>query len=107
MAMIQPHVLAIALVVAIFSSAIPYSLEMFALRRLPTKSFGILTSGEPAVGALTGALLLGEVLPLAKWLGIAAIVGATIGTTLTAGTGAASGEPGNSGAGTKPVGSEA
>jgi len=82
--LLQPHVLAVALVVAIFSSAIPYSLEMFALRRLPTKSFGILTSGEPAVGALAGALLLGEMLPLAKWLGIAAIVGATIGTTLTA-----------------------
>ncbi|MPS67132.1 MAG: EamA family transporter [Novosphingobium sp.] len=82
--LLQPHVLAVALVVAIFSSAIPYSLEMFALRRLPTKSFGVLTSGEPAVGALAGALLLGEMLPFAKWIGIAAIVGATIGTTLTA-----------------------
>ncbi|PZQ56979.1 MAG: EamA family transporter [Novosphingobium pentaromativorans] len=83
-ALLQPHVLATALVVAIFSSAIPYSLEMFALRRLPTKSFGILTSGEPAVGALTGALLMGETLPMVKWLGIAAVVGASIGTTLTA-----------------------
>jgi inner membrane transporter RhtA len=83
--LLQPHVLAIALVVAVFSSAIPYSLEMFALRRLPTKSFGILTSGEPAVGALAGVLLLGEMLSPPQWLGIAAIVGATFGTTLTAG----------------------
>ncbi|EQB18541.1 EamA family transporter [Novosphingobium lindaniclasticum] len=98
-ALLLPHVLAIALLVAIFSSAIPYSLEMFALRRLPTKSFGILTSGEPAVGALAGALLLGEMLPFAQWIGIAAIVGATIGTTLTA-----RGQSGGNGA--KPVISE-
>ncbi|MFC4593713.1 EamA family transporter [Sphingobium sp. EP60837] len=81
-----PHVLGLALIVALLSSAIPYSLEMFALRRLPTRTFGVLTSGEPAVGAVVGALLLHEKLPLAKWLGIAGIVAASIGTTITSRT---------------------
>lgn len=80
------HVLGLGLVVALLSSAIPYSLEMFALRRLPTRTFGVLTSGEPAVGAVVGALFLHEKLPLAKWLGIAGIVAASIGTTITSRT---------------------
>jgi len=82
-ALLDPQILVIGLGVAFLSSAIPCSLEMFALRRLPAKSFGILTSGEPAVGAVMGMLLLGEALPLAMWLGIAAIVAASIGTTLS------------------------
>lgn len=71
-----PHALALALVVALSSSAVPYSLEMYALRRLPTQTFGVLTSGEPVMGAVTGALLLNENLSLLKWIGIAAIVAA-------------------------------
>jgi inner membrane transporter RhtA len=77
-------VLGWGVVVALLSSAIPYCLEMFALRRLPTKTFGVLTSGEPAVGALVGAALLAETLPPAKWLGIGVIVAASLGTTLMA-----------------------
>lgn len=84
--LLVPHVLGLALVVALLSSAIPYPLEMFALRRLPTRTFGVLTSGEPAVGAVVGALLLDEKLPLAKWLGIVGIVAASIGTTITSRT---------------------
>ncbi len=75
--------LAPALGVAVLSSAIPFTLEMFALRRLPTRSFGILTSCEPAVGAVIGFLMLGESLPLLKWGGIALVVLASLGTTLT------------------------
>lgn len=82
-ALLGPHALGLGLVVALLSSAIPYSLEMFALRRLPTRTFGVLTSGEPAVGAVVGALFLHEKLPLAKWFGIAGIVAASIGTTIT------------------------
>lgn len=79
-----PVVLAIA-GVGLLSSAIPYSLEMFALRRLPLKSYGILTSGEPAMGALMGLVWLGEQLPPSQWLGITAIIAASMGTTWQAG----------------------
>lgn len=71
--------------VGLLSSAIPYSLEMFALRRLPLKSYGILTSGEPAMGALMGLVWLGEQLPPSQWLGITAIIAASMGTTWQAG----------------------
>ncbi|WP_041795027.1 EamA family transporter [Pararhodospirillum photometricum] len=81
-ALLQPAILMSGLAVAVLSSAIPYSLEMIALRRLPARSFGILTSGEPAVGAVMGMLLLGEMLPLSHWLGIVAVVGASIGTAM-------------------------
>jgi len=71
-----------ALAVAMLSSALPYTLEMYALRYIPARSFGILMSGEPAIGALMGLLLLGERLSVAQWLGIAAVIMASLGTTL-------------------------
>lgn len=80
--LLHPHIIWDAMALAALSSAFPYSLEMYALRRLPTKTFSVLTSGEPAVGAIMGVLLLGEHLPLPDWLGIAAIVTASLGTTL-------------------------
>ena len=83
-ALFQPSVLSIALVVAILSSAFPYTLEMFALRHLPARTYGTLTSGEPAAGAMMGFLVLGEALPLIQWCAIAMIVAASIGATTTA-----------------------
>jgi inner membrane transporter RhtA len=74
--------LATALAVALFSSALPYTLEMYALRHIPARSFGILMSGEPAIGALMGLLLLSERLSAAQWLGIVAVISASLGTTL-------------------------
>jgi inner membrane transporter RhtA len=71
-----------ALAVAVFSSALPYTLELYGLRHIPARSFGILMSGEPAIGALMGLLLLGERLTLFQWLGIAAVITASLGTTL-------------------------
>jgi inner membrane transporter RhtA len=68
--------------VATFSSALPYTLEMYALRHVPARSFGILMSGEPAIGALMGLLVLGERLSPGQWLGIAAVIAASLGTTL-------------------------
>ena len=82
--MLDPAILAVAVAVAILSSAVPYTLEMYALRRLPPRSFGTLTCCEPAVGALVGMLFLGESLPPSQWLGIAAIITASVGTTLAA-----------------------
>ncbi|WP_081716469.1 EamA family transporter [Asticcacaulis sp. AC460] len=83
----NPALLLAGLAVAVFSSALPYSLEMIALRRLPERTFGVLTSGEPAVGALAGLLFLSEQLSGLQWLAIAAIVVAASGSIATAGFG--------------------
>lgn len=85
-----PAVLPMAILVAILSSALPASLEMLALRRLPAQTFGTLTSIEPAIGALTGFVFLAEKLQALQWLAVGVIVLASIGTTLTIKTGIAS-----------------
>lgn len=77
-------VLPLGLAVAIFSSALPYSLEMISLKRIPIKTFGILMSLEPVFAALAGAVFLHEVLNPIQWTAIASIVVASLGTTLTA-----------------------
>lgn len=82
-ALFQPKLIALGLVAAVMSSAIPYSLEMIALRAIPKRSFGVMLSLEPAAGALAGLIILGEHLALTQWLAIAAIVGASAGTIMT------------------------
>lgn len=82
-AMLRPEVLALGLVVGLVSSALPYTLEMIALPRLPTNTFGTLLSAEPAVGALVGLVLLGETLAATQWLAIGLIVSASTGAALT------------------------
>ncbi|MBS7660745.1 threonine/homoserine exporter RhtA [Pseudomonas lalucatii] len=75
--------LPVALAVAVLSSALPYSLEMVALTRLPTRTFSVLMSMEPAIAALSGLLLLGERLDWSQWLAIGAIVLASAGAAAT------------------------
>ncbi|CAG8870808.1 Threonine/homoserine exporter RhtA [Pseudomonas fluorescens] len=82
-ALLTPALLPVALGVAILSTALPYSLEMVALTRMPARTFGTLMSIEPAFGALSGLLFLGEVLSLPQWLAIAAIITASVGATLS------------------------
>ncbi len=82
-ALFHPHVLMLGLVVAVLSSAIPYSLEMVALKSIPKRSFGVMLSAEPAVGALAGLLMLGERLAPLQWLAIGCIIAASAGTILT------------------------
>jgi len=84
-ALFTPKVLAGGLMVALLSSILPYSLEMMALSRLPRRVFGILVSAGPAVGALAGFFVLGEVLSTTQWLAIGMIVVATAGSAATAG----------------------
>lgn len=72
-----------AIAVAILSTALPYSLEMVALTRLPARTFGTLMSMEPAIGALSGLVFLHEVLSPTQWLAIGAIIMASVGATLT------------------------
>ncbi len=84
-ALLDPAVLAMGLGVALLSSAIPYSLEMYALQRLPRQTFGILLSVEPAISALAGLAILGERLSPTQWLAIGSIVVASIGSAASAG----------------------
>ncbi|CCG86741.1 threonine/homoserine exporter RhtA [Erwinia piriflorinigrans] len=73
----------IGLAIAVLSSALPYSLEMMALTRLPARTFGTLMSLEPAMAAISGMLFLGEVLTLTQWLALLSIIIASAGSTLT------------------------
>ena len=83
-ALLAPGVLAAGLGVALLSSALPYSLEMAALRRLPRRVFGILVSASPALSALAGWLVLGEQLTALQWLAIGLIIAASSGAAATA-----------------------
>lgn len=78
-ALLDPRVLALGAGVAILSSAIPYSLEFEALRRLPEHVFGVLLSLEPAVAALAGFLVLSQTLAPRELVGVALVVLASAG----------------------------
>lgn len=88
-AMFAPVVLPLACGVAVLSSALPYSLEMFALTRLPTRTFGVLMSLEPALGALSGLVFLGESLTALQWWAVACIMAASAGSAATSRSGGA------------------
>ena len=77
--LLVPWILAAALAVAILSSAIPYTLEMEALRRLPAGVFGVMMSIEPAMGALAGFIVLGEGLAGRELVAILLVVAASAG----------------------------
>lgn len=79
--LLQPEYLLIGAGIGLLSSAIPYSLELEALRRLPARLFGILMSLEPAVAALVGLVMLGEVLDAREWVAIGCVVAACLGAT--------------------------
>lgn len=76
-------ILPLGFAIAILSTALPYSLEMVALTRLPTRTFGTLMSMEPAMAALSGMIFLGETLTLQQMLALMAIIIASMGSTLT------------------------
>jgi inner membrane transporter RhtA len=88
--------------VALLSSAIPYTLEMIALKALPARTFGILMSLEPAVAAGVGLVFLREILSPTQWLAVILVITASAGATLTSripseprGADAAEGWPGS------------
>ena len=83
--LLDPATLAIGLGVAVLSSVVPYSLELEALRRLPTRVFGVLMSLEPAVAALAGLAVLGQSLVAREWAAIALVVVASAGAARGAG----------------------
>lgn len=83
--LLDASILPLAAVVAVLSSAVPYSLEMYALQRVPTRTFGIFMSVEPALAALAGLALLGERLTVMQWLAIACVMAASFGSAATSG----------------------
>jgi inner membrane transporter RhtA len=83
-ALLDPAILLFGLGVAAVSSALPISLEMVALKRLPKEAFGIMISMEPAVAALLGLALLGEHLSAIQWVAVVCIMLAAAGSSVTA-----------------------
>lgn len=83
MSRLTPRLALAAAGVALLSSALPYALELSALSALPTRTFGILMSLEPAVAAICGLVFLGERLAASQGLAIALVVAASVGATLT------------------------
>ncbi len=81
---LTPALFGQGLAVALLSSAVPFTLEMMALRELPARTFGILMSLEPAVAALCGLMFLHEQLTPTQWLALVFVSAASAGTTLTA-----------------------
>jgi inner membrane transporter RhtA len=79
----QPRVLALAALVGVLSSVIPYGLEMVARRSIPSGVFGILMSIEPAAAALAALLVLGEQLSWIEWVAMACVIVASVGSTRT------------------------
>lgn len=79
----QWTLLPLGLAIAVLSTALPYSLEMIALTRMPTRTFGTLMSLEPALAALSGMVFLGETLTVMQTLALGAIILASMGSTLT------------------------
>ncbi|MEL6384835.1 MAG: EamA family transporter [Cyanobacteria bacterium J06626_18] len=85
--LLSPNILALGLLVGILSTALPYSLEMAALRKLPVKVFGVLMSLEPAVASCVALLFLGEKLSLRIVVAIALVCMASAGATLQSNAG--------------------
>ncbi len=83
--LLDPSILPMALAVAFFASAVPYSLEMAVLTRMSQRTFGILLSLEPVCAAIIASFILKEQLSSLQWLALAAICIASIGATLTTG----------------------
>lgn len=81
---LNPKYLAMGAALALLSSAIPFSLEMKALKHIPARTFSILMSLEPAVAAICGLIFLQEYLSVKECLAIAAVIIASVGSTLSA-----------------------
>jgi inner membrane transporter RhtA len=80
-ALVDPGVVGRGCVVALLSSAVPYSLEIYALRRMRASVFGVLMSLEPAFAALSGLVFLSQHLRLREWFAIVFVMVASVGAT--------------------------
>ncbi|MFI8993320.1 EamA family transporter [Streptomyces sp. NPDC053542] len=80
--LLAPRVLVTGIAVAVLSAVLPYSLELAALRRLPTRTVGVLTSLEPASAGLAGVLVLDEHLNVVQWAALACVGAASAGAVV-------------------------
>ncbi|MFC4211494.1 DMT family transporter [Pedobacter lithocola] len=80
---IKPGIFMAGLALALLSSAIPFTLEMKALKKMPAKTFSILMSLEPAAGALSGLIFLNEYLSVYEWIAVILVIVASAGATIT------------------------
>ncbi len=81
----DPQLIGAGVGVGLLCSALPWSLELEAMRRLPTQVFGVLMSLEPAVAALAGFVLLGEHLRMRAWVSLVLVVIASAGASRSRG----------------------
>ncbi|MDM7892398.1 EamA family transporter [Curtobacterium caseinilyticum] len=80
----DPSLLLVFGAVAVLSSVLPYALEMLALRRMPTRVFGVLQSMGPGIAALAGLVVLHEGLAAQEVVALACVSVASVGVTLSA-----------------------
>jgi len=78
-ALLSPALLPLGLAVALFATALPFSLELYAMPRIPARTFAVFTSLEPGLGALSGLVLLHERLGATQICGLAAVIAAAAG----------------------------
>ncbi|EPJ9473674.1 EamA family transporter [Pectobacterium brasiliense] len=82
--LLMPGVLLTGICVALLSSMLPFLLDMYAMRLLPSRVFGVLLSGSPAVSAFAGWIILHEELSLTQCSGILSVMAACTGCSLFA-----------------------
>jgi inner membrane transporter RhtA len=92
--LLDPGTLAVAAAVAVLSSVVPYTFQLEALRRLTPRVFGVLTSLEPAIGALIGRVALHQHLAAVQWGGVLAVALASLGAARTEQSGRETADPG-------------
>jgi inner membrane transporter RhtA len=81
----DPTVLAVFAGIALLTSALPYALEFVALKTMPTRLFGVLSSLGPVVAAIAGLVVLGQVLSPLQLVAMAVIIAASAGAVRSAG----------------------
>jgi len=78
-ALLQPQILLLGAAVALLSSAIPYALELIALRRVKAETFSVLMASSPAIATAAGFLILGQQIGWLQAAGIALVIAASVG----------------------------
>lgn len=76
-------IIPLGIAIAVLSSALPYTLEMITLRNMSSQGFSIMMSLEPAIAALAGLLILGELLSIWQWLAILLVIIASVGSSFS------------------------